>query len=277
MIQCCQQTLPQPTNSKHKKDIPSDMNTKPEITLYTEGTPNGLKTSIVLEELGLDYKVVTLDFNKHEQKEPWFLDINPNGRIPALTDKDENGAEIKVFESGAIMLYLVAKYDKDHKISYPYGSKEHWETVTWLMWQMGGIGPMQGQANHFTRFAPEKLKYPIDRYIDECHRLYRVLDKQLATNGTGYIVGDRVTVADIAIWPWVAAYKFSGLPSIAQYKNIGRWFEKLLERPGFEAGRNVPRPHFHITLNELTEDELDKIAQGGRKWQDEARERVATA
>ncbi|OAL02764.1 glutathione S-transferase [Phaeosphaeriaceae sp. SRC1lsM3a] len=247
-----------------------------DITLYTEGTPNGLKTSIVLEELGLDYKVVTLDFNKHEQKEPWFLEINPNGRIPALTDKDESGREIKVFESGAIMLYLVSKYDKDHRISYPYGSKEHWETISWLMWQMGGVGPMQGQANHFTRFAPEKLKYPIDRYVNECHRLYRVLDKQLATSGTGYIVGDRVTVADIAIWPWVAAYKFSGLPSIAQYKNIGKWFEVLLKRPGFESGRNVPRPHFHITLNELSEDELDKIAEGGKKWQDEAREREAT-
>lgn len=113
---------------------------------------------------------MTLDFNKHEQKEPWFLEINPNGRIPALTDKDEDGHEIKVFESGAIMLYLIAKYDKDHKISYPYGSKEHWQTISWvrlkiarhkmsekllikrqLMWQMGGIGPIQGQANHFTR------------------------------------------------------------------------------------------------------------------------------
>ncbi|KAK7181249.1 glutathione S-transferase [Paraphaeosphaeria sporulosa] len=243
------------------------------ITLYTEGTPNGLKASIALEELGLEYKVVTLDFNLHEQKEPWFLEINPNGRIPALTDKDEGGRETTIFESGAILLYLVATYDKDNKISYPYGTKEHWETINWLMWQMGGLGPMQGQANHFTRFAPEKLKYPIDRYVNETHRLYRILDRQLAKNGTGYVVGDRVTVADIAVWPWIAAHNFSGIPSIAQYTEIVKWFENLLQRPGFEAGRNVPRPHFHITLNELPEEELDKIAEHGKKWQDEARER----
>jgi glutathione S-transferase len=108
------------------------MGIKTDITLYTEGTPNGLKASIVLEELGLEYKVVTLDFNVHEQKESWFLEINPNGRIPALTDKDESGREIKIFESGAILLYIIAKYDKDNKISYPYGTQEHWETVNWV-------------------------------------------------------------------------------------------------------------------------------------------------
>ncbi|PVI05792.1 glutathione S-transferase [Periconia macrospinosa] len=251
------------------------MGIKTDITLYTEGTPNGLKTSIVLEELGLEYKAVSMDLSKHEQKEAWFLEINPNGRIPALTDKDENGTEIKIFESGSILQYIVAKYDKNYKISYPYGTKEHWETVNWLMWQMGGIGPMQGQANHFTRFAPEKLKYPIDRYVSETHRLYRTLDGHLAKSKTGYIVGDRVTVADIAVWPWVAAHNFSGVPSITQYPHIVKWFENLLKRPGFEAGRNVPRPHFHITLNSLSEKELDKIAEGGRKWQDEAREREA--
>ncbi|CAI6334597.1 unnamed protein product [Periconia digitata] len=240
------------------------MGIQTDITLYTEGTPNGLKTSIILEEL---------DFNTHEQKEPWFLEINPNGRIPALTDKDDNGNEIRIFESGAILLYIVAKYDKNHKISYPYGSNEHWQTVNWLMWQMGGIGPMQGQANHFTRFAPEKLKYPIDRYVNETHRLYRTLDQHLTKTKTGFIVGDRVTVADIAIWPWVAAHNFSGLSSLSRYTNVVKWFEALLQRPGFEAGRNLPRPHFHITLNELPEVELDKIAEQGKKWQDEARER----
>ncbi|KAH4345601.1 hypothetical protein HBH98_122060 [Parastagonospora nodorum] len=251
------------------------MGIKTNITLYTEGTPNGLKASIALEELGLEYRVVTLDFSKHEQKEPWFLAINPNGRIPALIDTDENGREIKIFESGAILLYLIATYDDDRKVSYPHGSAEHWETISWLMWQMAGLGPMQGQANHFTRYAPEKLKYPIDRYVNETHRLYRTLNSQLAKNGTGYVVGDRVTVADIAIWPWVAAHNFSGIPSLAPYPEITKWFNKLLQRPGFEAGRNVPRPHFHITLNDLGEDELDKVAEHGRKWQEEARENEA--
>ncbi|KAM0201603.1 hypothetical protein ACHAPI_001648 [Fusarium lateritium] len=247
------------------------MGIQTDITLYTEGTPNGLKASIVLEELGLEYKVVTLDLSKHEQKEAWYLDINPNGRIPALTDKDETGNEVRIFESGAILLYLVAKYDKHNKISYPYGSKEHWESVSWI----GGLGPMQGQANHFTRYAPEKLKYPIDRYVKETHRLYRTLERQLAKNGTGYIVGDRVTVADIAVWPWIAAHNFSGIQSIAGYTHIKKWFERLLQRTGFEAGRNVPRPHFHITLNDLPEDELDQFAEAGKKWQKEARDKEA--
>ncbi|KAM0436258.1 hypothetical protein ACHAQK_007832 [Fusarium lateritium] len=247
------------------------MGIKTDITLYTEGTPNGLKASIVLEEIGLEYKVVTLDLSKHEQKEAWYLDINPNGRIPALTDKDETGNEIRIFESGAILLYLVAKYDKHNKISYPYGSNEHWESVSWI----GGLGPMQGQANHFTRYAPEKLKYPIDRYVNETHRLYRTLERQLAKNETGYIVGDRVTVADIVVWPWIAAHNFSGIQSIAAYTHIQKWFERLLQRPGFEAGRNVPRPHFHITLNDLPEDELDQFAEAGKKWQKEARDKEA--
>ncbi|KAM0290855.1 hypothetical protein ACHAO9_004782 [Fusarium lateritium] len=251
------------------------MGIQTDITLYTEGTPNGLKASIVLEELGLEYKVVTLDLSKHEQKEAWYLDINPNGRIPALTDKDETGNEVRIFESGAILLYLVAKYDKHNKISYPYGSKEHWESVSWLMWQIGGLGPMQGQANHFTRYAPEKLKYPIDRYVNETHRLYRTLERQLAKNETGYIVGDRVTAADIAVWPWIAAHNFSGIQSIAAYTHIKKWFERLLQRPGIEAGRNVPRPHFHITLNDLPEDELNQFAEAGKKWQKEARDKEA--
>ncbi|KAL6917238.1 hypothetical protein FSST1_008733 [Fusarium sambucinum] len=252
------------------------MGVKTDITLYTEGTPNGLKISIAMEELGLEYKVVTLDFSKHEQKEPWFLAINPNGRIPAITDKDELGREIRVFESGAILEYLVARYDGDHKVSYPYKSKEHWESISWLMWQVSGLGPMQGQANHFTRYAPEKLKYPIDRYVSESHRLYRTLDQQLDRNGTGYIVGERLTIADIAVWPWVAAHNFSGLPDVMKYIHVKKWFSELLERPGFEAGRNVPRPHFHITLNDMPEEELEQFTEPGIKWQNEAREREAT-
>ncbi|KAJ3577962.1 hypothetical protein NPX13_g2605 [Xylaria arbuscula] len=244
------------------------MATQTDITLYTEGTPNGLKTSIVLEELGLSYKVRPISIFEHEQKEPWYLKINPNGRIPALTDKLDDGQEVNIFESGAILLYIVSKYDKDHKISYPVGSKEHWDTVSWLMWQMGGLGPMQGQANHFFSAAPktDDYGYSLGRYVNESRRLYRVLDTQLSNNPHGYIVGDRVTVADIAVWPWAQAWKSSGLKTMDEFPNVQKWMTKLLARPGFEKGRNVPGPHFHIQLNEMSEEEIDKLMRARTGW-----------
>ncbi|KAI0975612.1 glutathione S-transferase [Xylaria arbuscula] len=251
------------------------MTTKTDITLYTEGTPNGLKASIVLEELGLSYKVHPINIFEHEQKEPWFLEINPNGRIPALTDKLEDGQEVNIFESGAILLYIVAKYDKDHKISYPVGSKEYWETVSWLMWQMGGQGPMQGQANHFFSAAPEKYEYSLGRYVNESRRLYRVLDNHLLNNPRGYIVGDRVTIADIAVWPWAQAWKASGLKTMNEFPNVQKWMAKLLARPGFEKGRNVPGPHFHIQLNEMSEEEIDKLMRARTGWVLEGMEKDA--
>ncbi|KAM5356491.1 hypothetical protein ACJ41O_003137 [Fusarium nematophilum] len=239
--------------------------TKTDITLYTVGTPNGIKASILLEELGLDYKVYPIKMTDNEQKEPWFLEINPNGRIPAITDKFEDGEQIRVFESGAILQYLVDRYDKDHKVSYPHGSREHWETTSWLMWQMGGQGPMQGQANHFKRYAPEKIQYGIDRYVNETRRLYRTMDTALAKNPSGYLVGDKVTVADIACWGWVAAAKWAGV-DLAEFPHLEKWLYKLLERPGFEAGRNVPTPHTALENNKLSEEELDAKAAESRAW-----------
>ncbi|KIA75681.1 glutathione s-transferase [Aspergillus ustus] len=299
------------------------MATQSNITLYTEGTPNGLKISIALEELGLSYKVREIALTQHEQKEPWFLEINPNGRIPALTDIDEDGNELHIFESGAILQYLVTRYDKDHRISYPVGSREDWEVTCWLMWQVSGLGPMQGQANHFalahffpllgvetfplpipisaapltslhvgymrTGFAPENEKsnntYALNRYVHETRRLYRVLDTALAknasastTSGQFYLVGDRCTIADIAVWPWVAAYKFSGLATIDEFPFVKSWLNKLLEeRPGFERGRNVPKPHVHLAMNALSEAELDERAKYGVKWIQDAMARDAAA
>ncbi|KAI0802133.1 glutathione S-transferase [Xylaria sp. FL0064] len=242
------------------------MATQTDITLYTEGTPNGLKSSIVLEKLGLSYKVRSMKLFEHEHKEPWYLEINPNGRIPALTDKLENGKEVRIFESGAILLYIVSRYDKDHKISYPFASQEYWESVSWLMWQMGGIGPMQGQANHFFGAAPEKYEYSLSRYVNECRRLYRVLDTQLSNSPHGYIVGDRVTIADIAVWPWAQAWKSCGLKTMDEFPNVQKWMAKLLARPGFEKGRNVPGPHYHIKLNEMSEEEAEEMMRGRTGW-----------
>lgn len=238
---------------------------KSDIHLYTGQTPNGIKASILLEELGLPYEVHAIDISKNTQKEPWFLEINPNGRIPALTDTFTDGKPIRIFESGSILQYLVDRYDSDHKVSYPRGSREHWETTNWLMWQMGGLGPMQGQANHFNRYAPERIQYGVDRYINESRRLYRTLDDHLKKSPSGFIVGDRLTVADISCWGWVASSKWAGI-DIEEFPAVKKWLYKLLERPGFEKGRHVPKPHTAFDQLKLSEEELEKQAQGTRAW-----------
>ncbi|KAL7806650.1 glutathione S-transferase [Trichoderma gracile] len=242
-----------------KMGIPTD------IVLYTAATPNGIKVSILLEELGLEYKIRSIDLGKNEQKEQWFLDINPNGRIPAITDTWTDGTPIRVFESGAILQYLVDRYDKDHKVSYPRDAKETWEVNSWLHWQMGGLGPMQGQANHFSRYAPEKIQYGIDRYTNETRRLYSVLDTQLSKSPSGYLVGDRVTIADIASWGWVASHAWAGV-SLAEFPHLEKWLHALLERPGFEQGRHVPKPHTAFELAKLSPEEMDKKAEETRRW-----------
>ncbi|CAJ0551076.1 Ff.00g110060.m01.CDS01 [Fusarium sp. VM40] len=201
---------------------------------------------------------------ENEQKEDWFLKINPNGRIPALTDTLD-GKQIRVFESGAILEYLVDRYDKDHKLSFPHGSAEHWEVISWLMWQMGGLGPMQGQANHFKRYAPEKIEYGINRYTNETRRLYRTLDTHLGETLSGYIVGDKVTIADVSIWGWVASAKWAGV-DLSEFPHLEKWLYKLLERPGFEAGRHVPTHHAAFEVSKLSEEELEKKAEASRGW-----------
>lgn len=239
--------------------------TPTDITLYTVGTPNGIKVSILLEELNLEYKVKPISMTNNEQKEPWFLEINPNGRIPAITDKTPDGETIRVFESGAILQYLIQRYDTEGKVSYPYGSKEHWETTSWLMWQMGGLGPMQGQANHFNRYAPEDIPYGKKRYTNETRRLYRVMDTHLEKSKSGYLVGDKATIADITSWGWVASYFWSGL-DIEEFPHLKKWLYKCLERPGFEAGRHVPTPHKALEQANKSKEELEADAEKSKAW-----------
>ncbi|KAF3801475.1 Glutathione S-transferase-like protein tpcF [Colletotrichum gloeosporioides] len=250
------------------------MGIKTNITLHTEGTLNGLKPTILLAELDLEYKLVTIDIVAQANKKPWFLKINPNGRIPAMSDVDGFGREIRIFESGAILEYLVARYDKDNRTSYPYNSTEYWETVSWLTWQMADVGPMQGQANHFARSAGKEVPYAPSRYVHETRRLYRVLDAHLAQSAFGYIIGDRVTIADIAIWPWVSAYKYSALSTIDDFPQIKKWLYLLLQRPGFEKGRNAPGPH---KMDDVSEQELNDIAALLGTWISDAMKRDAAA
>ncbi|KAH8595603.1 putative disulfide bond reductase yfcG [Bisporella sp. PMI_857] len=240
------------------------MANRPDIHLYTTQTPNGIKISITLEELGLPYKVTKIEISKNTQKEPWFLEINPNGRIPALTDTFSDGQIIRLFESGSIQQYLVDQYDTEHKISYPRGTREYYEVNNWLFFLNAGVGPMQGQANHFGRYAPEHIEYGVKRYTNETRRLYSVLNTHLEKSTSGYLVGDRCTIADIAHWGWITAAFWAGV-DIEEFPALKAWEERMLARPAVEKGRHVPDRH---TIKDLQKDpeKTKKEAEQTRKW-----------
>ena len=200
------------------------------IELYTAPTPNGWKASIMLEEIGLPYEVRPINLLTGEQREPWYLRLNPNGRIPTIVDRDEG--DFAVFESGAILIYLAEKTGK----LLPKDEKGRSVALQWLMFQMGGIGPMQGQANVFFRYAPEKIDYAINRYQEETARLYRVLDTRLAESE--YLAGD-YSIADIATWPWVRIHDWAGV-SVDDMPHLQRWVAAVAERPAVLKGVDVP-------------------------------------
>ena len=199
------------------------------IDLYTFTTPNGRKASIMLEEVELPYNVHKIDITKNDQFSPEYIAINPNSKIPAIFDRD---TDITVFESGAILMYLAEKTGK----LLPTDQKKRYLVIEWLMLQMGSVGPMFGQLNHFKKFAPEKIEYAIARYEKETLRLYGVLDSQLKDNE--YICGD-YSIADIATYPWVAVYEFQGL-TLDNHPNLKRWVEKVQQRPAVQRGMKVP-------------------------------------
>ncbi len=214
------------------------------IDLYTAATPNGWKVSIALEELGLPYRVHPIRLEKLEQKEPWFLALNPNGRIPVIVDRANS--DFAVFESGAILLYLAEKSGR----LLPAEPKARSVALQWLMFQMGGVGPMQGQANVFFRYAPEKIPYAIERYQKETRRLYTVLDARLRVHE--YLAGE-YSIADIATWPWVSIHAWSGV-EIADLPALASWVERISARPAVQRGRAVPAP----VESEAREEEREK-------------------
>jgi len=199
------------------------------IDLYTWSTPNGRKVSIMLEECGLPYAAHPINITKDEQFKPDFLKISPNNRIPAIIDRD-NGRSL--FESGAILLYLAEKTGK----FWPQDPDRHWQTVEWLMWQMGGIGPMIGQVHHFVRNNKGKAPYAEERYVKETHRLYGVLDKRLAEHE--YVAGV-YSIADMAIWPWISRFEWHTV-DLNQYPNVARWYKAIAARPAVIKGYDVP-------------------------------------
>jgi len=202
------------------------------IELYTAATPNGHKASVTLEELGLPYAVHPIDLGAGEQKQDWFLQISPNGRIPAIVDRSADS--FAVFESGAIMVYLAEKTGQ----LLPSDAKGRSVTLQWLMFQMGGVGPMMGQANVFYRYWQEKIPPVIARYQNESRRLFEVLDARLGESP--WLAGDDYTIADIANWCWVRTHEWSGV-SVDGLDNLQRWIATIRERPAVQRGINVPK------------------------------------
>jgi GSH-dependent disulfide-bond oxidoreductase len=199
------------------------------IDLYTWSTPNGRKVSIMLEEVGLPYTVHAVDISKDEQFKPEFLKISPNNRIPAIVDRDN---DLPLFESGAILMYLAEKTGK----LMPTQERARWHTVQWLMWQMGGIGPMLGQIHHFLRAAKGKAPYADERYLNEGKRLYGVLDRQLGRSE--FVVG-AYSIADISIWPWISRFEWQTI-DMNEHPNVLRWYKAIAARPAVEKGYHVP-------------------------------------
>jgi GSH-dependent disulfide-bond oxidoreductase len=204
------------------------------IDLFTWGTPNGRKVSVMLEECGLAYNVHPIDIGKGDQFKPEFVAIDPNSKIPAIVDSDgPDGKPFPLFESGAILIYLSGKTGK----FLPAATRGKYVALQWLMFQMGGVGPFFGQVHHFLRAAKEPVPYAIDRYVKEKDRLYGVLDKRLGE--AKYLAGTEYTIADIATYPWVARYEWHKT-DLNQFPNVKRWFDAISQRPAVQRGMKVP-------------------------------------
>jgi GST-like protein len=205
------------------------------IDLHYAPTPNGWKISIMLEELGMPYTVVPVNIRNGDQFKPEFLAISPNNRIPAIVDHApaDGGEPIAMFETGAILIYLAEKSGR----FLPSDLRARFQVLQWLMWQMGGLGPMLGQHGHFALYAPEKIPYAIQRYRDEASRLYAVLNKQLGTTGA-YVAGNEYSIADIACFPWTMTHKAQGF-TLDDFPHIKRWYAEIRARPKVQAGLAV--------------------------------------
>jgi GST-like protein len=224
------------------------------IALHYWPTPNGWKITIALEEMGLPYEVTYVNIGKGEQFEPDFLKIAPNNRMPAIVDPEgPDGAPISLFESGAILQYLGRKTGR----FYGEGPRERAEIECWLMWQMGGLGPMAGQAHHFLQYAPEEVPYAKRRYADEVNRLYGVLDRRLADRD---FVAGPYSIADMAIWPWAQGWQRQG-QDIADFANMKAWLDRMWERPAVQAGRAVGKDR---RTNLADDSEAQKVLFGQR-------------
>ncbi|MDD0814198.1 glutathione S-transferase N-terminal domain-containing protein [Curvibacter sp. HBC28] len=227
------------------------------IKVYSWPTPNGHKIHIMLEECGLPYEAIPINIGQGDQFQPDFLAISPNNKIPALVDPDGPGGEpIAIFESGAILLYLAQKTG----LFLPSDERERLQVLQWLMFQMGGVGPMLGQAHHFRMYAPEKIDYAIQRYTNEAKRLYGVMDRQLARHP--FIAGAHYSIADIAIYPWLRSWQNQGI-DWADHPHLKAWFERLGERPAVQKGVTV----LADLRRPITDDKAREVLFGATQYQ----------
>ena len=218
------------------------------IDLYTWPTPNGHKVHIMLEETGLEYAVHPININKGDQFGPEFLKISPNNKMPAIVDQDgPDGTPYSVFESGAILIYLAEKTDK----FLPKDARGRYDAIQWLMFQMGGVGPMFGQAHHFRTYAPEEIKYAVDRYTNEAGRLYGVMDRRLEVSR--FLGGDTYTIADIATFPWALNPDRKGQDP-ADFPNVQRWLDEIGKRPAVKRGLEILAEHRRKPGEQISEE-----------------------
>lgn len=229
------------------------------IDVYTWPTPNGHKVHIALEELGLDYSAHGINIGQGDQFGEAFLRISPNNKIPAIVDPDgPDGEPISVFESGAILLYLAEKTDS----LMPSDARQRYNTLEWLMFQMGGLGPMLGQAHHFRQYAPERIEYGINRYTNEASRLYAVMDRRLADHE--WLAADTYTIADIASYPWIRPHENQG-QSLDDYPHLKRWYEAITERPAVQRGLAVLADARPAALDDAAKEQLFGNSQYQRR------------
>ena len=227
------------------------------IEVYSWPTPNGHKVHVMLEECGLPYRAIPVNIGTGAQFAPDFLAISPNNKVPAITDPDgPDGQPISLFESGAILLYLAGKTGR----FLPAGTRQRYEVLQWLMFQMGGLGPMLGQAHHFRIYAPEKLPYAVERYTNEARRLYGVLDRRLAKSR--YVGGTEYSIADIAVFPWLRSWKNQGIDWV-DYPQLKGWFDEVAARPAVQRGVAV----LADLRKPLTDDQSRSILFGSQQYQ----------
>jgi GST-like protein len=227
------------------------------IDVYSWATPNGHKVHILLEELGLPYRVHAVDIGAGDQFKPDFLSISPNNKIPAIVDAHgPDGKPISLFESGAILVYLASKSGQ----FLGHTDREKFNTLQWLMFQMGAVGPMLGQTHHFRIYAPEKIEYAVNRYTNEAKRIYGVIDKQLSQHP--YLAGNAYTIADIATFPWIRSWKNQGI-ELSDYPHLKTWFDTVSERPAVKRGVEV----LASARKPLTDDKARDILFGSQQYQ----------
>ena len=230
------------------------------IDLHTFTTPNGYKVSIALEELGLEYKVFSVDISKGAQFEPEFLKISPNNKIPAIVDHDGPGGKpMSLFESGAILQYLAEKTGK----LVPKDPVGRWKATEWLFFQMGSVGPMLGQVHHFRSYAKEKIPYAIDRYTNEAKRIYGVLDRRL---GEAEYLADEYSIADIAVWPWVRRPEGQGV-DVSEFPHVARWSKAVGERPAVKRGVEIPPATRDPSKPATFDDKAHEILFGKKQFE----------